>query len=110
MKNNELYNGIQSELKQFRFNRNSLGYVYLMDSIALVSENKTCIKSFKKFLYPIIAKKYSTTSDNVQWCLDKMIALMCFNTSQEIITKYFNYYYYKKPSTKEFIMGVAQKL
>ena len=110
MENNELYNDIQSELKQFRFNRNSLGYVYLTDSIALVSKNKSSIKSFKKFIYPIVAEKYSTTSNNVQWCLDKMIALMCFNTSQDIINKYFDYYYYKKPSTKEFIIEVARKL
>ena len=101
---------IIEELKIFKFRRNSLSYEYLIDAIKITSQQKMAIKDFLHCVYKPISEKYNTKPDNVQWCLNKLINLMYFNTNQEIIEKYFNISSEDKLTTKEFIIGVARKI
>ncbi len=96
------------ELKNFNFRRNSLGYEYLIDCIAIVTNNRRAIKDFSKYVYVPVAEKYGTRPQNVLWCITKLLNLMYFNTEGAIIEKYFNTY--NKPSTKAFIIGIARKI
>ena len=101
---------IIEELKIFKFKRNSLSYEYLIDAIRTASQQKMVIKDFLHYVYKPIAEKYNTRPDNVQWCLNKLIDLMYFNTDQKIIDDYFNINSEEKISTKEFIIGIARKI
>ncbi len=105
-----IYEKILFELRNFNFKRNSLAYEYLIDSIKIVIENRYVIKDFNNYVYKPIGKKFHTNSNNVLWCLNKLITLMYFNTDEEIINTYFNTYKSVKPTTKAFIIGVAREV
>ncbi len=101
---------IITELKKFSLKRNSIGYEYLIEAIKIVSVNKLAIKDFKKYVYLPIAKEYETKADNVFWCIDKLINLMCLNTNEDIIEDYFLTSENEKITTKMFIIGVAKQI
>lgn len=110
MTDREIYKKIVIELRYFRFSRNSIAFQYLIDAIYLVVREKKYIKNFNYYVYPKIAKRYGTKTDNVLWCISKLINLMYENTDNKVITKYFNTYYKNKPSPKEFIITVADNV
>lgn len=99
---------IMIELKNFKLGRNSLAYEYLVDCIKVASEDKQAINDFGINVYAKVAKKYHTKANNVQWSVTKLINLMYFNTDKMIIDAYFNRSEAENPSTKAFIIGVAQ--
>ena len=101
---------VMVELKNFKFKRNSLAYEYLIDAICIVVNEKDAIKNFSCYVYEPVAKKYNTRPQNVLWCINKLIALMYYNTNEEVIEKYFNTYWFDKPTTKAFIIGIAKKI
>ena len=111
MSKEEMHKEIMKQLKYFKFNRNSLGFEYLIQAIYIVIKDKTVIKDFNEFVYPRIARKYRTEAQNVLWCINKVINIMYLNTDEEEIKRYFDLYYVEdKPSTKAFIMEIARNV
>lgn len=108
MNDKEIQKNINQELSNFAFNGNSISYEYLVEAIYIVIKNGLNAKNLKYNVYEPIAMKHHTEIDNVQWCLNKLISLMCINTSQIIIRSYFKSFTYKNISTKTFIMQVAR--
>lgn len=110
MTDRELYNMIVKELRYFNFSINSISFEYLVDAIYLVTKDKRRIKSFNQYIYPVIAKKYGTRSENVLWCISKLINIMYENTNKEVINKYFNTYYKRRLSPKLFIIIISYNI
>lgn len=101
---------IMTELKKFTLKRNSIGYEYLIEAIKIVSVNKIAIKDFKKYVYLPISKEFETGANNVFWCINKLINLMCINNDENIINDYFRIGKDENLTTKTFIIGVAKKI
>lgn len=110
MTDRELYNIIVKELRYFNFSINSIAFEYLVDAIYLVTKDKRRIKNFNQYIYPRIAHKYGTRSENVLWCISKLINIMFENTNIEIINKYFNTYYKRRLSPKLFIIIISNSI
>ena len=111
MSKEDLNEKILKQLKYFKFNRNSLGYEYLVQAIYIVLKDKTVVRDFNECVYPKIARKYHTEPQNVLWCINKIMSIMYLNTDVEIIKQYFNLYYDDdKLSTKAFIMEIARNV
>ncbi len=110
MTDQELYSVIVKELRYFNFSINSIAFKYLVDAIYLVTKDKRKIKNFNQYIYPKIAKEYGTRSENVLWCISKLINIMYENTDKEIINKYFNTYYRRKLSPKLFIIIISNNI
>lgn len=110
MTDREIYRKILIELRYFNFGRNSIAFQYLVDAIYLVTKEKRYIKNFNYYIYPKIAERYGTRSDNVLWCISKLINLMYENTDKKVIEKYFSIYYKNKPSPKTFIIVVSDHI
>lgn len=104
------YNIIINELRYFNFSIDSIAFEYLVDAIYLVTKDRKRIKNFNQYVYPKIAKKYKTRSENVLWCISKLINIMYENTNQEVINKYFNTYYRRKLSPKLFIIIISNNI
>ncbi len=101
---------IMSELKKFSLKRNSIGYEYLIEAIKIVSINKIAVKDFKKYVYLPIAEEYDTKPDNIFWCINKLISLMCLNTNKKLLEDYFKISENEALTTKTFIVGIARKI
>ena len=98
------------ELKNFNFKRNSLGYEYLIDAIKIVIRDSKSVNNFHDSIYVPIGEKYGIKPENVLWSINKIIMLMYFNTNDEIITNYFETETNEKITSKEFILGVAERI
>lgn len=105
-----LEDDIMTELKKFSLKRNSLGYEYLVEAIKIVSTNKLAVKDFKRNVYLPIAEEYNTKTENIFWCINKLIYLMCFNTDKKILEEYFKIGEEDTITTKTFIIGVAKRI
>lgn len=110
MTDREMYRRILKELRYFNFSINSIAFEYLIDAIYMVTKDKRKIKNFNKYIYPEIAKKYGTRSENVLWCISKIINIMYENTNIEVIDKYFNTYYKRRLSPKLFIVIISNNV
>ena len=111
MKTEKIVHRLSAELYKFSFNRYSVGYQYLASAIYLVASQKKYIKSLRKTIYPIIARKYDTGPDNVAWCIAKTLESMYARTDKQIIQDYFCLYEEEGlPSPKTFVMCVAQNI
>lgn len=105
-----IHDSIKDELKIFKFTRNSLSYQYLIDAISIVSMNPLAIKDFKNTVYNQIAKKYNTRSENIQWCLSKIVFTMLLNTDKNVIYNYFRICEEDKITPKEFIIFIGENV
>ena len=103
----EVYEYIMIELGNFNFKRNSMSFQYLIEAIYIVIKNKNVIKDFNHYVYPTIAEKYETKSENVLWNISKLIKMMYLNTDSNTIKEYFKIQYDENPSAKAFIIFVS---
>lgn len=101
---------IMTELKKFSLKRNSIGYEYIIEAVKIVSRNKFAVKDFKKHVYLPISEAYDTKPQNVFWCINKLISLMCLNTNKETLEDYFKIGEGDTLTTKTFIIGIAIRL
>lgn len=89
------------------------GYHYLRDAILYVIEDVNLLGAVTKELYPMIARKYQTTSSRVERAIRHAIELSWDRGNIEMMTKFFGYtinLQRGKPTNSEFIAMVADKL
>ncbi len=89
------------------------GYQYLRDAILFVIEEVNLLGAVTKELYPMIAKKYNTTSSRVERAIRHAIELAWDRGNVEMMNKFFGYTINVergKPTNSEFIAMVADKL
>ncbi len=89
------------------------GYQYLRDSILMVFNNIEILGSITKVLYPMVAKKYKTTSSRVERAIRHSIEVAWNRGNVDAIAQIFSYtisYTKSKPTNSEFIAMIADKL
>ena len=91
---------IEEILNNFKFNKSSSGYTYIIDLISICVRKKFIHIPKLNILYNQIAKKYNlTTSKNIGWNIEKTINNMKIQTDNSIIYQYFKF----PPSPKVFL-------
>ncbi len=89
------------------------GYMYLRESITMVYKNIDILGSITKVLYPMVAKKYKTTSSRVERAIRHSIEVAWNRGNTDAISAIFSYtisYNKSKPTNSEFIAMIADKL
>ena len=79
------------------------GFRYLQYALLLCLENDEYLRSICKFLYPDIAKKFSTTVDNVEHCLRTVISYCWYHGNRRFLIDITGYPLSDKPTTSEFL-------
>ena len=89
------------------------GYLYLREAITMVFNNVEILGSITKVLYPVIAKKFKTTSSRVERAIRHSIEVAWSRGNVETISEIFSYtinFNKSKPTNSEFIAMIADKL
>ena len=89
------------------------GYQYVRTAIMMVVENMELLNYITKQLYPVIAKKYSTTSSRVERAIRHSIEVAWSRGRPETMNKIFGYTIDTgkgKPTNSEFIAMVADRI
>lgn len=101
---------IKEELENLNYNYSYKGTRYLEDSIYLVYKSEYEKDNLTKEIYPIIAKKYNTSVENVKCNIIQASNNSYYECPQEIMEKYFGYPLIVKPKTKDIIYAIIRKL
>ena len=89
------------------------GYQYVRTAIMMVVENMELLNYITKQLYPVIAKKYSTTSSRVERAIRHSIEVAWSRGRPETMNRIFGYTIDTgkgKPTNSEFIAMVADRI
>lgn len=89
------------------------GYLYLREAITMVYNNIEILGSITKVLYPVVAKKFKTTSSRVERAIRHSIEVAWNRGNVDTISQIFSYtisYNKSKPTNSEFIAMIADKL
>lgn len=89
------------------------GYQYVRTAIMMVVENMELLNYITKELYPVIAKKYSTTSSRVERAIRHSIEVAWSRGRPETMNRVFGYTIDTgkgKPTNSEFIAMVADRI
>ncbi len=89
------------------------GYQYVRTAIMMVVENMELLNYITKELYPVIAKKYSTTSSRVERAIRHSIEVAWSRGRPETMNRIFGYTIDNgkgKPTNSEFIAMVADRI
>lgn len=88
------------------------GYLYLREAIQLVVERLELLGGITKELYPLVAKKYDTTSSRVERAIRHAIEVSWHRGNMTAINQIFGHSLSKdsKPTNSQFIAKIADKL
>ena len=108
--NSILLNKINRELEYIGYNLSYIGTKYLSESIALIYNNYDSSENLNKNVYPIIAKKYHKTVNNVKCNITTATNSMFYECDETRLKSYFNFYTISRPKPKLVIYTVLNKL
>ncbi len=109
----DLHEEITSILHEIGVPAHIKGYLYLREAITMVYKDINVLGSITKVLYPIIAKKFNTTSSRVERAIRHSIEVAWGRGNVDTIASIFSYtvsYSKSKPTNSEFIAMIADKL
>ncbi|MBR5708192.1 MAG: sporulation transcription factor Spo0A [Oscillospiraceae bacterium] len=89
------------------------GYQYLRESIIRTVKDMSLMNAVTKALYPMVAKKYSTTPSRVERAIRHAIEVAWDRGDIEVLQRYFGYTVSNskgKPTNSEFIALISDKL
>ena len=88
------------------------GYRYMKDAILMLCDDNYVCTSFTKNIYPVIAEKYSSTSQNIEKNIRSAVNKIYAVNSREDLEKTLGKspIIYDKPSNVKFITFCAEKL
>ncbi len=89
------------------------GYQYVRCAILMVIEDEELINAVTKQLYPVIAKKFSSTSSRVERAIRHGIELAFDRGNPDVLMNYFGYTIHSekgKPTNSEFIAMIADRI
>ena len=100
---------IMQLLDHFYFNKNHIGYFYIIDCLEFCLENHYASMPSSKIVYQYIAEKHGYNNYlKIGWNIDKCIKIMYELTSDEVKQKFFHNALV--PSTKHFINAMLRIL
>lgn len=89
------------------------GYQYIREAIILTIKDMELINAVTKALYPMVAKKYGTTSSRVERAIRHAIEVAWDRGDLEVLQSYFGYTVSNikgKPTNSEFIALISDRL
>ncbi len=102
---------ITRELRSLGYNLKYKGTQYLIDTILEISENKDARKaSLQTDFYPIIAKRYHKSVQNVKNCIKTATNSMYIECNIDVLKRYFNLYDDIKPTVRQVIFTVLDNI
>lgn len=110
--NNEiiLKNKIKRELKKLNFNFNHIGTKYIIDCIIIIYNKNLYNINLTKQVYPDLSKKYNKTINTIRVDMEQSIKNMYFDCEESTLMDYFGYLDMAKPSLKEVITTINEKI
>lgn len=82
---------IEKELEMFQFNKNSIGYKYLIECLIYTCQNSNLLDNMESSLFPLVAKKFKNKKgSNIKWAIQKTIKSMIRYTPKDKIEKTFH--------------------
>lgn len=106
-----LKNNIREELEKLSYNFEYIGTEYLLEAIYLLyCSNKYYKFSLEKDVYPIIAKEYGDTPNNVKSTVIYSTDKMFYDCEEKILKKYLGKYELIKPGPKKVIRAVLKNI
>lgn len=105
---NDIRENIINLLDNFNFNKNTIGYLYIIECIEFCLTNNFKIMPRSILIYNEIAKMHNHyNSKKIGWNIDKTIKLMNEETNSNIKMNFLNN---SMPSTKYFINCIIKRL
>lgn len=106
----EIKSKISNELKHLHYNFSHLGTQYLCEAILLSYVNKKYINNLSKHVYPLLAKKYSTSPVNIKCNIFNATLNSYYECDEIVLQKYLNRKFISKPTTKDIILAVCDHI
>ena len=104
-------NKIIKQLQYLNYNLSHKGTQYLIDAILIIySRGEYDIFNLKEDVYPVIAKKYNRTIYNIKSDINTANDYMYKICKRERIRKYFKFFDDSKPTVKNVIYTILDKL
>lgn len=102
---------VLDELAHIGYKLKYKGTNYLADTISyiLFTKNRT-VDSLQTDVYPIIAKKYGKSVNNIKSSMTKATELMYFESDLNVLEKYFGCCIETRPTVKQVVYTVIGKL
>lgn len=107
---NIIKNKIFEQLKILKFNSNHLGTKYLLESIWEIYKKKYIQFNLKRDIFPIISRKYNKSINTIKGNVTQACNFMIKNCDKQFICKYFGYFEYYKPTVKQIIETILEKI
>lgn len=108
---NLIRNRITHELELLNYNFSYHGSKYLVDALYQLYINKDkYYDNLSRDVYPVIAKKYNKKANTIKCDISQATKIMCMDCSEKVIIEYFNLVDYIKPTVKQVIFTVLNKL
>lgn len=101
---------LHMELEKLSFNFSYIGTQYLFEAIIIIYNNKFKNKNIEKNVYPIIAKKYNKSINNIKPNIANVCDLMYYDCKDEILKDYFKDPYSGKPTPKATMITILNNL
>ncbi len=113
-----LYNDLPSiralvlnELTTIGYNLKYKGTNYLADTISYILFSQTrIVDSLQTKVYPLVAKKYGKSVNNIKSSMTKCTETMYCECDIHILQEYFGFYIENRPTVKQVICTVVDKL
>ena len=102
---------IKDELKYLGYNPKYYGTEYLIEAIYILYTNGIDgDDNLKKVVYPIIAKKYNKTIQNIKCNIINSTNMMVYECEENKLLEYLGFFDYYKPGPKKIIEAVLGNL
>ena len=102
---------IRKELQYLGYNLSYCGTKYLIDSIYYAyKEGEFFDGNLTRKIYPIVAKKYSKTCNNIKCNITRATDMMFYECEEIKLLKYLKFQVISKPGTKLIIEAILNKI
>ena len=105
-----LENKIKRELRKLNFNFTYIGVRYLIDCIMIIYTKNLEKINLKSTIFPILEKKYKKSINTIKADITHAIKMMYYECEEFIVLDYFQYLDMAKPTLKEVITTIIEKI
>lgn len=111
LKGDEIRSKVINELKKLKYNFSYKGTTYLVDAICVVYSLKEYYDyNLEKNIYPLVAKKYGNSVNNIKCNITNATDKMCYDCDEKLLMSYLGDYKFTKPGPKKVIIAVLRRI
>lgn len=102
---------IKNELKYLGYNSSYIGTKYLIEVIyILYNSNNYYNNNLEKDIYPLLARKYNKTINNIKCNITNATNAMYFDSEEEKLMNYLKEFSLSKPGAKKIIISILENI